>query len=545
MLIISNNIFDSVEDKPFKGYLRTENNIISEIGRGSVPSEVLADAKAKNEEIIQCGDKTLMPSFMDNHVHVFLAALDLATCNLSQSKNEEDAAKMLYEFYKNRDDKWIISFAWSHYDWDRQDLPVKETLDKYFPDRPVIAINDELHALWANSKAFDTCGITKATPDPLYAKYARDEKGNPAGYVLEQDAMEIFMDNAIDFTDEEEEAMVTKFIKKAHSVGVTAVGDMEILGIMKNDLFGKMEKEDKLPFRIFFSPSIKNEKDYFLELKEKYRSDRLALLGAKAFIDGTPLGYTGMLVDEYSDRPGFFGEPVLDLKWFREKVKELNQLGIPVRIHACGDGAVREALNAIEECQLKEKEELLPEYVPGKIRNTIEHIENIHEEDLERLWKTGTIASIQPYHMSMDSIEDHPIFEILGEKRSKLAWPGRGLAETGAVVALGTDCPIVPLNPFKTLYCAVNRVMEDGSPQGGFNPEEKFSLADALKGTTERVAKIFNREDRLGTLEKGKLADLLILTENIFGVPPLEIERVEVERTIFNGKTVYERGEDQ
>lgn len=532
MIIISKNIFDSLHDEPYEGYIEIKENRIEKIEKGQIPRVLLKELQQKGEKIIDCGDKTVMPAFCDNHVHVFLAGLDLLTCNLNDTINEEDAAETLYNFYKDRDDEWIISFGWCHYDWETPVLPGKESLDKYFPDRPVVAINDELHALWVNSKALKICGVDKNTKDPEYAEIERNSDGEPTGYILEQAAMVLFTEKALKFSKEFEKTAVKEFIKKAHSVGVTSVGDMEIIKMVKHNLFREIDEEGDLDLRIFFSPAIETDVQEMVKLKREYKKDNLKFLGAKGFIDGTPLGMTGMLVESYSNRPGFFGEPVLDLQWLKQRIFELNREGIPVRLHACGDGAVRVALDYIEESNKNRGGE--------KVRNTIEHIENLHADDLTRFESTGTIASIQPYHMSMDSIEDHPIFEILGQKRSELAWPAKSLNNNGAHVALGTDCPIVPLDPFKTLYCAVNRVMEDGTPKGGWNKKEKYTLAEALKGCTTNVSYLFNMEDKIGTLEEGKLADIIVLTENIFDKDPLSIEEVRVETTIYNGQIVYE-----
>ncbi len=537
MLILSDCIFDSVKDEPYKGYIRIEDEKIVQVGKGRP-----TDFELPGEEVIDCGNKTVMAAFCDNHVHVFLAALDLATCNLSGAANEEEAAEKLYNYYDagetagtENDGGWIISFGWSHYDWDVPKLPKKKSLDKYFPDRPVIAVNDELHALWVNSRALEICGITKDTPDPPYAIIAKDENGEPTGYILEQAAMRCFTDRAFSFTKDREKQIVQNFIKKAYSVGVTSFGDMKIVGVMKHELFREIAEEGNLGIRIFFSPAIDTDIDKLESMKDNFKGDRLAFLGAKGFIDGTPLGMTGMLCEDYSNRPGFRGEPVLDLDWLKERIYQLNRRGIPVRLHACGDGAVKVALDYIEESNRRRK----AEGDERQVRNTIEHIENIREEDLQRFKETGTIASIQSYHMSMDSIEGHPIFGILGKIRSKLAWPARSLKNKGARLTIGTDCPIVPLSPLKTVFCATNRVMEDGSPQGGWNPEEKLSLAEALKASTIETAYLFGREDKLGSLEAGKLADVIVMSENIFEKDPLEVEEVYVERTIFNGKTVY------
>ncbi|HZK01552.1 MAG TPA: amidohydrolase, partial [Anaerovoracaceae bacterium] len=514
-------------DEPFEGFVVIEGDRIAQVGKG-VPDD---DLIRGHDEIIDCRDKTVMPGFCDNHVHVFLGALDMDTCNLNDTESEEEAAKKIFEHSKDMDYEWVIAFGWSHYGWDKKELPSKESLDKYFPDKPVIAVNDELHALWVNSKAMELCGVDRNTKDPEYSEFKRDSEGNPTGYILEQSAMRFFSDKAFDFSFDKDKYLVKKFAKRALQKGVTAVGDMEIIGIMKAEAYGELEDNDELELRIFFSPSIHKDTEELLKMKKRYHSDRLCFLGAKGFVDGTPLGHTGMLVDEYTDMPGYYGEPAVDLKWMKEKVEDLYKHDIPVRLHACGDGAVREALDYIESAQQK--------YGMKDLRSTIEHIENIHPDDLDRFKETDTIPSIQPYHMTMDSFEDHPIFEILGEERSKLSWPGKTLQKHGAKVAMGTDCPIVPLEPLSTLYYAVNRLMDDGCPEGGWNPQEKFTMAEAIKCSTIGTAYLMHKDHIIGTLEKGKKADVIILSGNVFEIDPKQIENLYVEKTVFDGR-LYE-----
>ena len=236
------------------------------------------------------------------------------------------------------------------------------------------------------------------------------------------------------------------------------------------------------------------------------------------------------MVEPYIDRPGFRSEPLLDPEWLMEKSRECCRNGIAMRIHACGDGAVRLALDAYEAARR--------EYGDKDVRNTIEHIEVLHKEDVQRFAKTGTIASIQPSHILMESLEKHPIFEMLDEERIKLSWPGKTLSTSGAAVAFGTDYPIVDLDPIDTLYRAVHRRMEDDLPEEGWNPQEKFTLAEAITNSTMGPAYMFGMEDKIGSIEEGKLADINVFSRNIFECVD-DIPSVKTEMTIFNGEIVY------
>lgn len=528
LVLKSTCIFDSVGDEPFAGYIEVEDGKIKSVTKGE--TDKFNDSSAYN--VKDCGDRTITAGLIDGHIHLFLGSLYNATVDIFYTETEDAAAKKLYEFYKDRDDEWILGFRWSNYRWPDAKLPTKETLDKYFPDRPVIAFNDELHAVWVNSKTLEICGINKDTPDPAGGTIERDENGEPTGYLLEQPAMEMVTKAALDVSPEKEEELIEGFIKMAHTKGVTSVGAVHVLKIMKNEACRRLEEKDKLKVRVFFAPHMEIDMDEALRLKKEYTSDKLKFLGLKGFMDGTPLGYTGYMVEPYTDRSGFRSEPLVDKEWLEAKSKECYKNDIAMRLHACGDGAVRMALDAFEAArkELGEKD----------IRNTIEHIEVIHEDDIGRFAQTNTIASIQPCHMLMESLEKHPVFDMLDEKRVRLSWMGKTLEKNGAKMAFGTDFPIVDLDPVDSVYRAVKRRMEDNLPEGGWNPQERFTVAEALKNSTAGPAYMMHMEDKLGTIEEGKLADINVFSRNIFEDID-DMLSTKTVMTVFDGEVVYDK----
>lgn len=530
IILKSKCVFDAVQDLPFSGYIVIDEGIISEVGKGVIPKKY-----EKSDAIVHdCGEKTVMPAFGDAHVHVYLGALFMSAVNVLQTQSEEDAAQKIYDYYRDRQEKWIVAYGWATYKWTPNIAPTKKSLDKHFPDKPVVVFNDETHSIWVNSKALKICNLNNQTADPVGGKLIRDELGDLTGVLLEPSAIKMVTDKLFSATSNEKEInAITEFVHKAHTYGITTMADVELFNSCRYDIYENLEKRGELDLRIFFSIGVDEDINTFLQLKQRFKSDRLSLLGAKGFMDGTPLAHTGYLLEEYSDVPGFFGEALLDYEWLISKAKALYEIDIPLRIHACGDKAVRTSLDVISEVQKITKK--------TKLRNTIEHIENIHPKDLKRFKKTGTIASIQPRHMVMDSITTHEIFDILGKERAKLAWPGKTLAENGAIVAFGTDHPIVALDPINTIYRAVNRVMNDKTPIEGWNPKEKFTINDALKNATAKVSYLVNMDEKLGTLEAGKLADIIVLNKNIFEIDAIEIDKMFVEKTIFEGRVVYEK----
>lgn len=521
-------IYDGTGIPAFAGYIEIEGEKIKTVVKGETKQY---DDQARYR-MIDCKDRTITAGLCDSHVHLFLGAMNAAAINVYDSDTEEKAAKAIYEFYQERDDQWVIAFGWSHFSWPDQKLPSKASLDKYFPDRPVVAFNDELHAAWVNSRALELCGIGKNTPEPAGGAIARDESGEPTGFLLEQPAMELVSEKALQVSEEKEEELIEGFIKLAHSRGVTSVGAVHVLKIMKHEACGRLEKKGRLKLRVFFAPPMEMELSQLLALQKEYVSDKLRFLGVKGFVDGTPMGYTGYLVEEYADRPGFFSEPLVKREWLHERSKELYKNDIAMRLHACGDGAVRMALDAFEAARSACGEK--------DIRNTVEHIEVLHKDDVKRFSETKTIASIQPCHLIMESLETHPIFSILDEERLKLAWPGKTLAKNGASVVFGTDYPIVDLDPVDTIYRAVKRRMENDLPEEGWNPQEKFTMEEALDHTTKDAAYMMGMEDKLGSLEAGKLADINVFSKNIF-LHEEELPSVETVLTLFNGEIVYNK----
>lgn len=531
LVVKSTCIYDSIGDLPFAGYIEIEDDRIKKIVKGE--SSCYSD---KNRyEVYDCGDRTITAGIIDSHVHLFLGSLHNATVDIFDTDTEEEAAECLYDFYKNRDDEWVIGFRWCQFKWPDEKLPSKASLDKYFPDRPVVAFNDELHGIWVNSKALEICGIDKDTQDPDGGTIVRDENGEPTGFLLEQSAMELVTKKALVVSPEKEEELIKGFIKKAHSKGVTSVGAVQVLRIMKNEACRRLEEKGNLKLRVFFAPHIEMEMKEAVNLRNNYVSDKLKFIGLKGFVDGTPLGHTGYMVEPYSDMQGFRSEPLMKKEWLDEKSKECYKNDIAIRLHACGDGAVRMALDAYDKAR--------KELGAKDVRNTIEHIEVLNCDDIKRFAETNTVASIQPTHMLMGSLEEHPIFAMIGAKRAELAWPGRSLAENGAVVAFGTDYPIVDMNPADTLYSAVKRRMENNLPEEGWNPREKFSMAEAIQNSTIGPAYMMHMEDKLGTLEEGKLADINVFNMNIFENED-ELPSAGTDMTVFNGEIVYNKISD-
>lgn len=524
-ILKSKCIFDSVSDLPFEGIVAIKGNRICFVGNER-EIESLSDSKTKIHDL---NDQTIMPGFCDSHIHGALAVLYMKAVNLNMAKSEEEAAKIIYEYYRNSEEKWLFGYGWFHYDWKDPKIPTKHSLDKLFPNKPVFVFNEEAHSAWVNSCAIDICKEQAGNRWNEVKGIERDEQGNPTGYIAERSAMKLFVNVGLKekpLIESEFEALF-RIITKA---GVTSVSDMNYIDMLNSGVYEKLQEHDRLKIRLHFLPSLNKDLSFLKRLKLKHDSDKLRFSGVKGFLDGTAMSYTGYLIDEYSDRKGFYGEPLIEPDELNHKVLEMHKEEIRVRLHACGDGAVRLGLNAFENAAKKTGEK--------KLRHTIEHIENIHPDDLGRFHDLGVIASVQPEHLMNTEFNTHPFHKILGQERCRYAWAFNSLIHNGASIAFGTDFPLTPIDPFIGIYRAMTRRHEDGLPKDGWNPQERLSLSKALKAYTIDSAYQMFREKDIGTLEAGKFADIVILDKNIFKVKKEEIREVKVESTIFDGKAI-------
>ena len=239
------------------------------------------------------------------------------------------------------------------------------------------------------------------------------------------------------------------------------------------------------------------------------------------------------MINDYSDRPGERGHPITEPEEFIEQICTFDKAGVQTRVHACGDAGVKLCLDAIEEAGKRNNRK--------NLRHCIEHLEVVSPEDMSRFVELGVIASVQPEHMPKYDFSSHPFHSILGESRMKYSWPFGSIQRTGGVLAFGTDCPVVDISPFRGVFRAVTRMTNDLEPEGGWNPDEKLSVHEALRAYTWGGAWAEKRDHELGTLEIGKLADFTVTEHNIFEVAGdrKAMFDMRVLMTVMDGKIIY------
>ncbi|WP_257350962.1 amidohydrolase [Pseudalkalibacillus decolorationis] len=531
IVLSSNSVFTGIEEEPKKATIAIKGNRIVAIGSEKEIEQFIGiETKRYDFE-----DELIMAGFNDFHIHLSMGSLFQHYADLSYATSEHEAVEILKNFVEENDkSQWILGFSWYHVFWLSSELPHRSSLDRVFPDQPVCLLNSDLHAAWLNSKALEVLGINRDTQDPPFGKIIKDENGEPTG-VLDETAVGLAK-TAFNIPLEKRTNIFQGFLEKAAKYGVTSVSDILYLpgydmGYL--DTYEKFENDGKLSVRIDIISALNGKLDNVKKLREKYNSGKIRFSGLKQFLDGIPATYTAYFVDPYYDDPTTNGDTLIPPEVVKRWVTEADKEGFRIRLHACGDGAIRLGLDCYEAAQ----------YSNGtrNSRHTIEHVETVTPNDLDRFSKLGVLPSMQPEHIALfKTFAENTYPSRLGPERAPY-WPIKTLMNRGATIAFGSDFPVVSLNPMYGLYRAVTRVHSDGEPEGGWFPEEKISLAEALRAYTLGGAYGNFREDELGTLEVGKLADIVVLNNNLFKINAEEILNTKVKLTIVDGEVVHEQ----
>ncbi|MEK4426882.1 amidohydrolase [Solibacillus sp. FSL K6-1523] len=526
-VLISNQVFTGINDTPVPGAILVEGNKIIKIASSI---EELKPLLNENVLVHNFDDQLVMAGFHDFHLHLFPGALQLQSVDLSENKSAEEVIQVLKRDWDQHQHKdWIIGFGWDNGGWEDTALPTKELLDVHFPNHPIILNHLECHYCWVNSKALELAEITKETPDPEFGEIIKDENGEITGILMEK-AQSLVQKLAYNFSKEEKTSMLNNFFDYTARHGITSLNDMyapfsEFLDDF--DLLYELEGSKQLKARVHLQPKMDGSLDQARLFKEQYNHPKIKMNGLKQFIDGVITGHTAYMLEDYTDA-SHRGHTTYPLQQLEEWIIEADKNGFSVRLHAIGDGAVKFSLDAFEKARNLNGSQ--------KTRHTIEHIESIRDEDIPRFKELNVIASVQPYHLA--ALEQKVYLERLGEERFKNTYLSKSFIKAGAMVALGSDFPVVHISPMKEIYHAITR--KDSTLVNDWNTNESLSMTETLKAYTYAPAYGCFREDNLGTLEEGKLADIIVLNKNLFEIPSEEILETEVVFTMCDGEVVYE-----
>lgn len=485
--------------------------------------------------IIDAHEQLVLPGFNDAHVHFLSGGFQLASVDLRSASSPEEFANRIRLFAeKLPPGRWVTGGDWDHERWPSAPLPTKELIDRYTPNTPVFVNRLDGHMSLANSLALKLAGVSRESKDPPGGLIVRDPKtGEPTG-VLKDAAMSFVWKVVPESSFEEKLSAARAATDHAARYGVTSVQDMSAgndLGVYQTIL-----ERGELKTRVYaVSPLPSWERLARIGVRARFGSDMLRIGGLKGFADGSLGSTTAFFYEPYNDAPdthGLAGDEMFPEGKMFERVRSADRAGLQVMIHAIGDRANDSILSIYEQ--------VIHDNGERDRRFRIEHAQHLRRQDIARFAKDQVIASMQPYH----SIDDGRWAEKrIGHERAKTTYAFRTLLDAGAVLAFGTDWTVAPLDPLLTIYAAVTRRTLDGRNPQGWIPEQKISVAEAVRAYTVGSAYAEFSEKEKGTISLGKLADLVIIDADLFQINPNEIEKARVVMTIMDGRIVYERRE--
>jgi predicted amidohydrolase YtcJ len=489
-------------------------------------------------KMIDAGGKLVLPGFVDCHIHFLEGSISLGQVNLEGAENPADIQRILREYAaKHPGDSWILGGGWNYAMFGEENLPDKKYLDELFPNRPVLLYGYDGHTSWANSKALALAKINKDTPNPANGAIVRDPKTGEATGALKESAGSLVGKLVPKPPRAERLAALRAGIHWANENGLTrlhsAGGDFEEFA-----LYDELRRNGDLTLRMYIAyflnpPELRpKDIDAIEEARKQYTGDWLSGGVVKMMIDGVIESHTAAMLEPYTDDPSTKGKLFWDPDKYKAAVAELDKRGLQLFTHAIGDYAVRTALDAYENAEnVNHTQDRRPR---------VEHIETITAADIPRFGKLGVIASMQPLHAYPDEDTLRVWAGNVGPDRASRAWVWNSIAKSGGRLAFGSDWNVVTLNPWEGLQMAVTRQTTEGKPEGGWMPEQRVTLAQAVEGYTLGAAYAGRREKTEGSIEPGKLADLIIVSQNIFEIDPHTIAQTKVEKTIVGGRVVYQ-----
>jgi predicted amidohydrolase YtcJ len=480
--------------------------------------------------VIDAGQGRLVPGFNDSHVHFCTGGRQLDNVDLRTAPTPAEFSRRIAGRATARPGEWVTGGDWDEQQWAPAQLPTRGLVDDVTPDTPVAVNRYDEHMLLANSVALALAGITAATPDPAGGTIVRDAAGTPTG-VLKDAAMSLVARVIPPLSEGRRRRALERAVRHAASVGVTSVRDM---GPEPADLalYGALAEEGALSVRVAAAPPLASwQEQARLGIRPRTGTAFFTLGAVKGFSDGSLGSSTAYFFDPYLDDPstcGLLAQEMIPLESMRDRLIAADGAGLQLCVHAIGDRAVSMVLDLYADV----------ERTNGRRdrRWRIEHAQHVRCQDLARFAAMHVIAAVQPYH----AIDDGRWAERrIGAARLGTMFAFRSLLDAGATLALGTDWPVAPLNPLLTIHAAVTRATLDGLHPGGWIPEQRMAVDEAVRAYSWGSAYAEGQEEQKGRIAAGMLADMVLLTDDIFAIEPRRIQDVSVAWTMVGGQIVF------
>jgi predicted amidohydrolase YtcJ len=483
-------------------------------------------------QVIDAGGKLLLPGFNDSHVHFVSGGAQLDAVQLNDATSAQEFVRRIGERAKvTPRGSWILGGDWDETKWTPAELPTKEMIDPVTGDTPIFVSRYDGHMGVANSAALRVAGITAKTPDPPGGAIVRDAKGNPTG-ALKDAAADLLYKHVPPLSHEERVHAVRRALAYAASLGVTSVQNMNP-DYADIAVYAELLQRGELTARIYAAPYIMDFDDQAkLGIRRAFGGPFLRIGAVKGYADGSLGSHTAYFFEPFTDTPGNRGllsDEMQPPSLMRDRMMKADAAGIQLCTHAIGDQAISMILDFYAD--------IVKEHGPADRRFRIEHAQHMAAKDFDRFAQLGVIASMQPYH----AIDDGRWAEQrIGHDRASRTYAFRTFLNHKVRLAFGTDWDVAPLNPMLGVYAAVTRATLDGKNPNGWFPEQKLTVAETVEAYTMGSAYAEFQEHEKGSITVGKLADMVILSDDIFTIDPVKIRDVKVLRTIVGGRTVYE-----
>ena len=533
-IIVHGKVYTVNAQKPWAEALAIRGDKIVAVGS----NREIERFRGRGTRVIDARGHLVLPGFTDCHIHFLSGSLALGQVNLEGARTVAEIQQRVKDYAASHPGRgWILGRGWTYPVFGQAALPHKKFLDEILPNRPALLEGFDGHTYWANSRALAKAGITRDTPDPPNGQIVRDsETGEPTG-ALKEAASELIERVVPKPTRAEKLAALQQGIAEANRNGLVRVhsagGDFE-----EFELYDELRGGGALTVRMYIAyflnpPALKPETiETIEEARRRFNDEWLSAGAVKTMLDGVVESHTAAMLAPYADDRGVSGKMFWEADKYKQSVAELNRRGFQIFTHAIGDAAVRLALDAYEQA---------PQANGSRdARPRIEHIETISSADISRFGRLGVIASFQPLHAYPDEDTLNVWVRNVGPERETRAFAWRSVASGGGRLAFGSDWPVVTLNPWAGLQNAVTRQDVQGLPPGGWVPEQRLRMAEAIEAYTLGAAIAGRREKTEGSIEPGKLADLVIVSQNLFEIDPHAVRRTTVLLTMVGGKTVYQ-----